>query len=51
MNSHTKAGTGGEQERQGNTEDNQRESWQLAEHSAHSPEVSLEIGGVRTRMY
>lgn len=47
MNSQGKEGQAGEQERQ----DNERESWQLLEHSDCSLEASLEIGRVRSRMY
>lgn len=51
MNSQGKGGQAGEQERQNNVEDNERESWQLSERSDCSLEASLEISGVRSRMY
>lgn len=51
MNSQAKGEQVGEQERQDNMEDNERESWQLLEHSDCSLEATLETGGVRSRMY
>lgn len=51
MNSQGKEGQAGEQERQDDMQDNERESWQLLEHSDCSLEASLEIGRVCSRMY